>query len=322
MSILLLGNGINLSEGFTTKWEVLLADIAKKFGCTFENSLSNTLTYEMVETKIRKAHGDKTTHEIKKKIAEGLGTDRLRSMKSEADWRGTIHAKLTALPVKTFLTTNYDYALERSLDPGFCKAHNTSETLYSLRRYQEAKGKRVYHIHGEAGYPSSICLGYEQYAGTLQRIREQIVRSTEAEGDGHSYLLADVMKKLTKKPEQSWIFDFFLEDVYILGFGLDVSELDLWWLLSYRSSQISSKRLPITNRIIYLDTGFDKEKDAMPDCTKDCVYKQEALMAKTASRERKKALLETFHVEYRMCGGDSYPDQYKDALDYLRKNCK
>lgn len=323
VSVLLLGNGINLNEGFTKKWETLLADVAENFGCAFESSLSNALTYEMVESQILKTQDGKTVHEIRRKIAEGLETKKLKDMKTAADWKDTLHARLTALPVKAILTTNYDYALERSLEPRFRPRYNTRETTYSLYRYQEAGKRRIYHVHGESGYPSSICLGYGQYAGTLQRIREQIVRSTKSEGEGHSYLLADVLKKLTKQPENDWIFDFFLENVYILGLSLDVSELELWWLLSYRSSQLISKRLPIANRIVYLDTGSDEVEDAMPDCTQpDCAYKQQALAVKKVARARKKALLEAFHVEYYMCRGSGFPEQYEDALSWLKKNCK
>lgn len=323
MSVLLLGNGINLQEGFTLKWELLLADIAKQFGCAFEDSLSNTLTYEMVETGILKAHPGTSVHDIHKQIAKGLETEKLRGMKTKEDWAGTVHRALTALPVKAILTTNYDYALERSLEPRFRPRYNTRETTYSLLRYQDAGDRRIFHIHGESGYPSSICLGYGQYAGSLQRIREQIVRSTKDLGSGHSYLLADLLTKLSPKPEPSWIFDFFLENVYILGLSLDVSELDLWWLLSYRSSQLTSRRLPISNRIVYLDTGFDTVEDAVPDCSlPDCAYKRQALMGKAQDRARKKALLEAFHVEYRMCRGDSFGAQYADALDILNKACK
>ena len=320
MSILLLGNGINLQEKLAPSWGELLQEIAKVYGCTSEDSLSNTLGYEMFENRILKGNDGEKELTIHRKIANGVETEEL---KHKNDWSGTIHAKLLSLPVKTILTTNYDYALERAAETGFKHKQNTKETIYSLRRYQDAGGKRFFHIHGECGYPRSICLGFEQYAGSLQNIRQSIVQSTSSEGDGHTYLLADIMNGITEKPAESWVYDFFTENVYILGFGMDVSEMDLWWLLSYRSKQITSNRLPITNRIVYLDIGFDDAEDKQPDCDRTkCKYRTEANEQKKRARGQRKKLLETFDVEYRMCRGKTYDDQYADALRYLSKEMR
>ena len=317
MSVLLLGNGINQLEGLAPAWEKLLNDIAKAHGCKSEDSLSNILSYEMLENQILKK-SDMTETDVHKKIAQELEQGEIQT---KTDWSKTVHAQLTALPVSAILTTNYDYALERSLDPRFRHKYTTTETRYNRFRYQEAGGKRIYHIHGECAYPRSICLGYEQYAGTLQYLRQDIVKNTSDQKDGHSFLLADILRGITPKPENCWVYDYFTEDLYILGLGLDISELDLWWLLSYRSKEL--KNLPIANKIVYLDTGVDKAEDQVPECpVPSCIYKSKVRDAKALTRQKKKALLTAFDVEYLMCKGADYPEQYDFAIDYLKMNCK
>ena len=305
MSVLLLGNGINLQERLAPDWNKLLRDIAKKYHFTPEKSLSMTLGYEMLENQILKRDPSLNETGIHREIAAQVETD---VMKQKKDWSGTVHARLTALPVKAILTTNYDYAIERSLDPAFKTAFTTRETTYSLHRYQQAGSKTVYHIHGECGYPKSICLGYEQYAGSLQRIRDRIVQNTatdkEAREQGRTFLLADIMAGLIPRPEYSWFYDFFLDDVYILGLTLDVSEMDLWWLLSYRSKLIATRKLPINNKIIYLDIDLNTSRDREAEC------------------KRRRKLLEAFDVKCISCKGDTYPEQYDYACNWLKTHIR
>ena len=91
----------------------------------------------------------------------------------------SIYKCLLELPVEEFITTNYDYAIEKVLESTFVPRYVTRERLYSRYRTQSAGGKTVTHIHGECAYPESICLGFEQYAGTLEKIRSMLTTSTE-----------------------------------------------------------------------------------------------------------------------------------------------
>ena len=301
MAVLLLGNGINRAEGLSPGWTGLLQSIARKYCFVPEDSLSNTLGYEMLENRILKRDPKQTITDIHRQIADGVQTDALRS---KTDWSGTLHERLLGLPVNTILTTNYDYALERCLDPAFRRVYNTRETTYSLRRYQCADGKTVFHIHGECDYPRSICLGFEHYAGSLQRIREGIVNPTSSLGDGHTYQLADIINGVTPKPEHSWIYDFFLEDLYILGLELDACEIELWWLLSYRARQIALRALPISNRIHYLNVSVPKNQE------------EASLIIR---RER---LLESFDVRHVACAGMTFREKYDFACRWLSRRLK
>lgn len=158
---------------------------------------------------IRKHDPQQTKTSIHRKIADGLEKGKIKTM---TDWSDTIHAKLTALPIQTILTTNYDYAIERSIASDFQPKRITNETTYSLRRYQNVGSKHIFHIHGECRYPQSICLGYEHYAGTLQYIRQQILQSTVSLGKYRSFRLADILYGITEKLKESWVFDFFTDE--------------------------------------------------------------------------------------------------------------
>ena len=129
MSVLLFGKVINLQERLAPDWDTLRRGIAKKYHFTPEKSLSMTLGYEMLENQILKRDSSLNETGIHKEIAAQVETD---AMKQKKDWDGTVHAKLAALPVKAILTTNYDYAIERSLDPAFKKnLHHPGDHIQS-----------------------------------------------------------------------------------------------------------------------------------------------------------------------------------------------
>lgn len=54
---------------------------------------------------------------------------------------------------------------------------------------------------------------------------------------------------------KSWLDYFIVADIYILGFGMDFSEIDIWWLLCRRLREKSGY-----GRIIFFEP-YDKEKD-------------------------------------------------------------
>ena len=298
MNILLLGNGINLVEGLTSDWNSLLAEIAEKYGHTPEKSLSMTLGYEMLENLILKSDSRETESSIHRVIAEKIENDNIRK---KVDWSNSIHATLMSLPVTEIMTTNYDYSLEHSIKRDFKKQYRTKETIYSLQRFQETCGKKVFHIHGECGYPRSICLGFEQYAGSLQRIRSELTRPTRVKdkNDGRTFQLADVLAGISDIPENSWIYHFFVNDITILGLKLDSSEIDLWWLLSYRSKLKTTGKLPIQNRIRFLETSSNNTPE------------------KKELSTQKEKLFKAFDIEYILCHGDRYEQRYEEALNHI-----
>ncbi|KIC84482.1 hypothetical protein RR51_00920 [Pseudomonas sp. C5pp] len=53
------------------------------------------------------------------------------------------------------------------------------ESRYSLFRRYQAGTKDVWHVHGDSAKPSSMVLGYDQYAGSLQKIRNYVTEGVK-----------------------------------------------------------------------------------------------------------------------------------------------
>lgn len=147
------------------------------------------------------------------------------------------HRKFVDLGYKTIITTNYDYILEELLKDFYDKNEiggNDSERKYSLYRYRQMGEIKIYHVHGEANVPSSICLGYEHYAGIIEKMINDISRKTKTNTKDPRIL--DIIKNPTEsKGDKTWAIKFFTMDIDIVGLSLYESEIDLWWLITYRA---------------------------------------------------------------------------------------
>ncbi|WP_258197864.1 SIR2 family protein [Pseudomonas capeferrum] len=68
------------------------------------------------------------------------------------------------------LTTNYDFTIEEAFaGPLYNPSFLYPESRYSLFRRYQAATRDIWHIHGDSARPSSMVLGYDQYAGSLQK---------------------------------------------------------------------------------------------------------------------------------------------------------
>jgi len=56
-------------------------------------------------------------------------------------------------------------------------------------------------------------------------------------------------KEITTVQFQTWIDLFFAATIYFIGFGLDFSETDIWWLLNKRAR--FKEKLEISNEIFF-----------------------------------------------------------------------
>ena len=148
-----------------------------------------------------------------------------------------MYNKLLDLPVTDILTTNYSYELETAaLDCNVTEkqikklAHHTAQVSRCEIRgrfftyNQLPNDKRVWHIHGEARTPDSMVLGHYFYGNTVARMKAYL--------EQYGGLYSHYQKQGQDKPLRSWLDAFILGDVYVLGFGFDLSEFDLWWLLN------------------------------------------------------------------------------------------
>ena len=219
MSIIFVGNGINQNEGLVYSWEDLLDKVVEylesekikkgeqkavpgvKLQRPKVEGLSMTMGFELLEFFSIDNDIADNGYMLKKNIAKMIRKKIFeRTKEKDFSWNNTIHSRLMRLPVKTFFTPNYDYTLEQSVRPDFVRKPSTRELEYSRMRFQtvnvDGQNKTVYHIHGEIEAPNSICLGFEHYSGTLEKMRSDLLRGThdlQIEKDLHTFHLKDIL---------------------------------------------------------------------------------------------------------------------------------
>lgn len=223
--VLLLGNGLIRSySGLTMSWKDLVYRIGSDH--TIPYSVDIPLPMEIVLR--TQNHVSDVLRDHKKELFGRIDSSLFRD-------------KLMTLLDAGFddiLTTNYSYELEEAASGkpfltkeeiakmrhyiGFRKKH---EKRYLLHTYNEIKkpANRVWHIHGEAANTDSIVIGHYYYGNLLGQCQAVVKRR---EKDRWKY---------RETARNSWVDAFLTGDVYVLGFGFDYSETDLWWLLSKKA---------------------------------------------------------------------------------------
>ena len=231
--ILLLGNGINRTCE-SNDW----GDLIKNLSCNprIDPKIIEEVAYPL---QVVLATGDKLDIQIKENKELFYG---LESIEQERP----LLESILRIPFDHVLTTNYSYEIERvanskvGADGKYCKklARNLLrkdqvERKYLLHSYNEISFEehchKIWHIHGEARKPQSIVLGHYNYGKLLSRYIETLEKrgnkQLEHQRAGEAPLI------------ESWLDAFIIGDVYVLGFGFDYSEMDLWWLLNRKKRE-------------------------------------------------------------------------------------
>lgn len=173
--------------------------------------------------------------------------------------------------IDVIITTNYTYDIEKALDDKF-NPKNKSDILkkyvmsdvgkkeqkyfiYTYNLIKDFLGQKdrnilVWHIHGELRNPSSVVLSHDLYGKLMNKMIDYIKNNNWQVNNG---ILTEWI---------SWIDYFIYGNVYFVGYSLDYSEMDLWWLINQRA-HISSRgemyfyHLPInkktSNKMTILD---------------------------------------------------------------------
>lgn len=243
--VFLIGNDINNATA-SYSWENLLKDLTKFASLKVMPNMLNKpfpLVYEEI---ILKALENKTFHEndLKKFIAS-----KVQLLKPNS-----IHAAIANMQVQHIFTTNYDCTLEQAFNASDKKINNigcVKEVHFSLFRKNQIGKTNFWHIHGVATHAQSITLGFEHYGGYLQHMRNYVVAGTKDTYKGIRFSPLELRIKKNKITHASWIDYFFTHDIEIFGLNLDVVEVHLWWLLTYRARMKATNKLNITNRIRY-----------------------------------------------------------------------
>ncbi len=226
--VLLLGNGVNQAYG-GINWKTLLDKIAIRHDFDIEKMKSPYPLQAILLT------NDKIKEAIDNQSDIFYG-----SIKSVQ------HSEVIKTILKSgfddILTTNYSYELEAvALGVSEIDQRRTRkiarmqkftgdhpEKQYLLHTYNEVKyensSNRVWHIHGESRKKDSMILGHYWYGNQLCRVKDLV--------NDRKSLYKDYITSGKPLARESWVDSFILGDIYVLGFGYDVSEFDLWWLLN------------------------------------------------------------------------------------------
>lgn len=244
------GNGLNYLSDNPVGWEDLLDTVMgdEKFDT---NSLPYLMTYERI-----RLNWNKTKRNNENGISH-LKVEIANLLKSQSP--NLYYEKLLKLPIDNYLTTNYDYAINKAFHKLSVKnlsKNNSTEELYSIRRNtslinESGTSGTIWNIHGELDSPKSIMLGINHYCGSVGKIDGYLKGTYNFTLKGEKTKVLPIEQKLKKQKFDgySWLELFFNSNVHIAGFGLDFSEIDLWWILNKRARLIEQSL--IDNRVIY-----------------------------------------------------------------------
>ena len=234
--VLLLGNGVNRAFGGGS-WGQLIRDISCNpelpEDCTLHLPMplrAILVTADTVGVQLRRA-GDI----LYGKLGDPGHTDMLR--------------KLLEMGFDHILTTNFSYELEAAAHTAThiseamlrqmmrhtdgCRQAEAKYLFYTYNLLESGAGEvPVWHIHGEGRKPDSMILGHYYYANLLEKI------STYVKAEAGRYRRELERGEIPRV--RSWADAFLFGDVYVLGFGFDVSEFDLWWLLNRKKREAAA----------------------------------------------------------------------------------
>lgn len=252
---ILFGNGVNRLSANSVSWNDLLINLSKKAG--YNLNIGNK-PYTMVYEELLLS-GGLSEVEIKEFIIAELKNSSLNKF----------YNMMRDLDLDNYLTTNYEFNLEKSFEEQMIKyKNNKQEDIYSIRTFTEImlndnKTPKIWHIHGDIDRIKSISLGLDHYCGTIGKMDGYFKGTYEYVLNGNKIRLDSLSKKLKGESLYdglSWIELFFTTNVHIVGLSLDYSETDLWWLLNRRARPLNLSSGTIKNRIIYYDTELNTPK--------------------------------------------------------------
>ena len=235
-NILLIGNGINRAFNFLS-WSELLNDIAspEKKGLKLDNVPAPLQAVILTDDNV-----DVRLKEISPKLVD---------MKASDD-EEIMHKQFANLPFDAILTANYSYELEKSVCKEFKLSSGRSSKYRKVTNFESKSfvrdnlctyfelpsfDKPIWHIHGEAGKTKTMILGHYYYGKMLSNMNAYlpalISRYKSAQSSGRDFEC------------RSWIDYFLIGNITIVGLGLNLSELDLWWLVNAKKRRFSDTKI-------------------------------------------------------------------------------
>lgn len=268
--VLLIGNGPwRAFDEKASSWDNLICKICAGFG---GKHMSEKAPFPLQVIAASKNMEEEAKDFIAKKFVDGQGVWSRDAPSIEGFFQ-----KLLALGFDAVLTTNYTYEIEHALNPAFTCAKRSGfrKTLFyyadvqnrriskekdKIRRragkmesalfqafFVQREGEKlpIWHIHGEVCRPKTMLLGQYYYGSMIGMARayvpEVIARYARTKGEFRGVSL----NPDAKDTAVSWVDYFLTGEVYSVGFGFDLSEIDLWWLVDCKRRHFSNTRLHI-----------------------------------------------------------------------------
>lgn len=240
---LLVGNGVNQLGGRRSKsWDDVLKDLAKLAGRPSIMRHKKHKPFALLYEAILATQGGENLAAAEK-IVKARVADSVKEIP-----QNDYHRELEQLGCRHILTTNYDYNLGRNAR----RANFKPESKYSVFRRRHLLGSDYWMIHGEVNRPNSIMLGYEHYAGAVQKLRNYLYSGKNGPLPYSSpYMRGDFEFEESEVP-YSWVDVFLRNDVHILGLGMDYTEIEMWWLLAFKARLRRNKDVPVGTTDYYL----------------------------------------------------------------------
>lgn len=238
---LFVGNGINRLSEDSISWVEVLEELAWYSDMPELMDDSDHKPFTLIFEQMALGSTKRTEKQIRAKVAKLVGDIE----------PNVFHHRIMESEIKHTLTTNYDYSLEEVVG-GHGKISNLKpETKYSLFRSRKADEKRIWHIHGEADKDGSINLGFDQYCGQLQRVRSYATNDRNYYKFKSPFRSGSEFDSQGKGNPYSWIDLFLRDDVHFIGYSLDDTELDVWWLITYKERLRKAKKFQVGKTVFH-----------------------------------------------------------------------
>lgn len=267
-----INNTLVLGNGFS---RAIFKDMPS-WESLFENVKSDINNYTILyEVNLLKGE-NKTDNEVKKELMHTIQNAHfVENIKENiALDLNKFGEYLSSNNIQNIITTNYDDGIEFILCQkcGYKKIKVEGlkeETIYSIRRYKKYINEKNDHcvklwkMHGDINKIESVTLGFDQYCGSLSKLSEYIKGEYKSKDDNGPKCNVPMIEKCkTQKFDNlSWAELFFMTNVYIVGFGMDFSEIDIWWLLNKRA-RIQNAVSQVQNKIFYLyNNEYDNKEE-------------------------------------------------------------
>lgn len=245
--VLLVGNGINLSfPGALNTDEIIKNEWEKHYGTILPDRSDEKNPHEIWKLPFPMQVVAASKDHVQSSMTKLADTFRKTFVD---DSQVSFIKDILDSDFDVILSTNYSLEIEQSVFNKFSPQKVYKK--YKVTRKQTSQQQQfgifqctelpyrnnplLWHIHGTALRKDSMVIGQLYYGKLLSEVtsRASVVAS--------NYISTNTAEKAFQP--LSWVDYFLIGDVYVFGFRLDYSEIDIWWLLSYKKSLFPESKL-------------------------------------------------------------------------------